>query len=43
MKEVLGYDLVPLRFDECDERAGELIARFKTLSEVDGQPEEERG
>ncbi|UCC61725.1 MAG: hypothetical protein JSV36_13080 [Anaerolineae bacterium] len=32
MKEGLGYDLVPLRFDECDERAGELIARFKALS-----------
>jgi len=31
MKEVLGYDLAPLKFDECDERAVELIARFKAL------------
>jgi hypothetical protein len=29
LKEVLDYDLAPLRFDECDERARELIARFK--------------
>ena len=32
VKEVLGYDLAPLRFDECDDRASELIARFKALS-----------
>jgi hypothetical protein len=30
LKEVLSYDLAPLRFEECDERATELIARFKT-------------
>lgn len=32
MKEVLGYDLVPLKFDDCDERAEELVARFKALA-----------
>jgi len=32
MKEVLGYDLAPLKFDECDERAKELVERFKALS-----------
>jgi hypothetical protein len=31
IKEILQYDLSPLKFDECDERAGELIARFKAL------------
>lgn len=31
IKEVLDYDLAPLNFDECDERAEELIARFKLL------------
>jgi hypothetical protein len=32
MKEVLDYDLAPLKFDDCDERAEELVARFKALS-----------
>jgi hypothetical protein len=32
MKGVLGYDLAPLRFDDCDERAEELVARFKALA-----------
>lgn len=32
MKEVLGYDLAPLEFDECDERAEELVAMFKALA-----------
>ena len=32
MKQVLGYDLAPLKFDECDQRAEELIARLKALS-----------
>ena len=32
MKEALDYDLAPLQFDDCDERAAELIARFKALS-----------
>ncbi len=32
MKEVLDYDLEPLKFDECDERAAELIGRFKAMS-----------
>jgi hypothetical protein len=31
-KEVLDYDLSPLAFEDCDERAGELIGRFKALS-----------
>ena len=31
MKEVLDYDLAPLRFDECDQRAEELMVRFKAL------------
>lgn len=30
LKEVLDYDLAPLKFDDCDTRADELIARFKT-------------
>jgi hypothetical protein len=29
MKEVLGYDLAPLTFDDCDKRAQELVALFK--------------
>jgi hypothetical protein len=29
LKEVLDYDLAPLRFDECDERARELITLFQ--------------
>jgi hypothetical protein len=33
MKEVLGYELTPLAFEECDEQAGELIARFQALLE----------
>ena len=36
MKDVLGYDLAPLPFEECDERAAELIARFKALAERHG-------
>jgi len=32
MKELLGIDLAPLRFDDCDERAAELIARFRALA-----------
>ncbi len=32
MKEVLDYDLAPLKFDECDERAEELVARFRALA-----------
>jgi hypothetical protein len=35
IKEVLGYDLAPLKFDECDERAADLITRFKTLSKTE--------
>jgi hypothetical protein len=31
MKEVLDYELTPLNFDECDQRAEELIARFTKL------------
>jgi hypothetical protein len=31
LKEILDYELAPLHFDECDERAEELIARFKSL------------
>lgn len=31
VKEVLGYELPSLKFDECDEQAAELIARFQTL------------
>ena len=31
MKEVLGYDLAPLKFDECDQQAEELITSFKAL------------
>jgi hypothetical protein len=38
LKEVLGYDLASLKFDECDERAQELVARFRTLLDSgDGQ------
>ena len=32
MKEVLNYDLKPLRFDEIDERCDELVACFRTLA-----------
>jgi hypothetical protein len=32
MKQVLDYDLAPLKFDECDERAEELVARFRALA-----------
>lgn len=32
-KEALDYDLTPLRFDECDMRAAELIACFESLAE----------
>jgi hypothetical protein len=31
--EVLGYDLRPLKFDECDARAEELIAHFQALAD----------
>jgi hypothetical protein len=30
-KEILDFDLTPLKFDECDERAEELITHFRTL------------
>ena len=32
MKQVLDYDLAPLKFDDCDERAEELVARFRALA-----------
>ena len=32
LKDVLGYELAPLKFDECDERAAELIAVFRALA-----------
>lgn len=32
MKEVLDYDLAPLKFDECDDRAEELVALFRGLA-----------
>jgi hypothetical protein len=32
MKEVLDYDLQPLKVDELDERSEELVARFKALA-----------
>ena len=32
MKEVLDYDLKPLRFDEIDERCDDLVARFRALA-----------
>ena len=31
VREVLNYDLAPLKFDECDQRAEELVAHFKAL------------
>ena len=31
IKEIMGYELPSLQFDECDEQAAELIARFKAL------------
>jgi hypothetical protein len=33
IKEVLGYDLSSLDFDDCDEQAAELIVRFQALLE----------
>jgi hypothetical protein len=30
-KEILDFDLKPLKFDDCDERANELIALFQNL------------
>jgi hypothetical protein len=33
IKEVLGYELTSLGFDQCDEQAAELIARFRALLE----------
>lgn len=36
IREVLDYDLAPLRFDECDERAADLIARFRALQDRGG-------
>lgn len=38
MKEVLDYDLSPLHFDECDERAEELVARFRALAGKGSSP-----
>jgi hypothetical protein len=32
MKEVLDYDLRPLRFDEIDQRCEELVGRFRALA-----------
>ena len=32
MKQVLDYDLAPLKFDDCDKRAEELVARFRALA-----------
>jgi len=32
MKDVLDYDLKPLRFDEIDGRCDELVARFRALT-----------
>ena len=31
-KEMLDFDLTPLKFDECEERANELIAHFRELN-----------
>ena len=36
-KELLDYDLKPLIFDECDERADELVAHFKRYSKITTQ------
>jgi hypothetical protein len=33
MRDVLDYELTSLKFDECDEQAAELIARFQALLE----------
>ena len=33
IKDVLGYDLLPLPFDECDARAQDLIVRLKALAQ----------
>jgi hypothetical protein len=33
LEEVLGYELTSLEFDQCDEQAAELIARFQALIE----------
>jgi hypothetical protein len=33
IREVLGYELTSLRFDQCDEQAAELIGRFQALVE----------
>jgi hypothetical protein len=33
MREVLSYDLQPLRFDELDQRSEELVARFQALAQ----------
>lgn len=32
LNEVLGYELTPLRFEDCDVRAAELIDRFESLA-----------
>jgi hypothetical protein len=32
MREVLNYDLQPLRFDELDQRSEELVAHFRALA-----------
>jgi hypothetical protein len=36
MKEVVGIDLAPYPFDDCDEWAHELITRFRALAEEHG-------
>jgi len=33
IKDVLGYDLLPLPFDKCDARAQDLIVRLKALAQ----------
>jgi hypothetical protein len=33
VRQVLGYELAPLKFDECDERADELVGRFRALAD----------
>ena len=33
LREVMGYSLAPLKFDDCDERAEELITSFRALAD----------
>ena len=33
VREVMGYSLAPLKFDDCDERAEELIASFRAMTD----------